>query len=249
MPRVTERDELMMRWFGTLRISNMEGLRWALAAAGGWADPVVLRQAQHWAARMEKLGLVERARLFGTGGSLVWATSLGVGRRTPNLLSQMTRHEVAVSIVAARYWARGFEWQRDRRPANKYDHQADGVAAHGDYRDAVEVELTAKRQQRYQLIFRAWDRRLQAGEIRHITYFTTTAAGRAVQTALAQSWAPASVRQRLRLVSVFDERGAWEGNEQPTVLGGTLEPAQPSPEGPADVPSSSSAITLDGVQA
>ena len=30
MPRLTERDEWLLDWFGVVRLSNMEGLRWAM---------------------------------------------------------------------------------------------------------------------------------------------------------------------------------------------------------------------------
>ncbi|AWF99811.1 hypothetical protein [Clavibacter michiganensis] len=230
MARLTRRDVALFDWFATVRIANMEALRWVLPAAAGRDEPVTVRKAQHWCARMESLELVKREQLFQIGGAVVWPTATWASARQPHLLSQTTRHEVSVSIVAARYLAAGYEWFRDRPAKHKYEHQADGIARHGSTLDAVEVELTAKRQQRYGAIFRAFDVRLQKGEITHVTYFTNVAGGRGIQQALSGSAVPASVRSRLRVVPVFDDRGHWFGDQQPVELGGEwVAPALPAP--------------------
>ena len=218
MTRLTDRDEWLLNWFGIVRVSNMEGLRWAMAAANGWSEPVVVRRAQLWCTRMEALGTVSRTRLFGVGGSLVWATSARTGRPAPNLLSQMTRHEVAVSVVSARYAAAGYGWQRDRRAQHAADHQSDGLARGGDVVDAVEVELTPKRAPRYRGIFQAFQRRMEAGELTHVTYLCTDDSARAAEEGLRQAGVARAVRERVRIRTVFDGRGAWEGDRQLDLL-------------------------------
>ena len=218
MPRLTERDEWLLDWFGVVRLSNMEGLRWAMAAANGWTEPVVVRRAQLWCTRMEALGGVSRVRLFGAGGSLVWATSARTGRPAPNLLSQTTRHEVAVSVVSARYAAAGYEWARDRRAQHAADHQSDGIATGGEIVDAVEVELTPKRAPRLRGIFRAYQRRMEAGELTHVTYLCTPDAARATEEGLAEAAVASAVRERVRIRTVFDARGVWEGDRQLDLL-------------------------------
>ena len=114
---VTERDELALSWFGIVRISNMDTVRWLLGAVNGWDRPGQIRQAQRWVTRMESAGKIRRATLGTPGGAVVWATSEVPGARKPNLFSQTTRHEIAVSAASARYAVAGFAWQEDERPA------------------------------------------------------------------------------------------------------------------------------------
>jgi hypothetical protein len=215
---VIARDEQMMEWFKVIRITNMQGIRWVLGALNGWDEPVSLRQAQGWCARMEKAGLIERARIAGVGGSLVWATHSAIGKSAPDLFRQTTRHEVAVSIASARYAAAGYSWQRDEKAASSFDHQTDGVAWQGDVIDLVEVELTAKRQQRYRGIFAAFRRRMSAGAAIRVTYLCTPDAARAVQTAMDDPSIGAGVSQWLHVEPVFDRTGLWVGDEQPEWL-------------------------------
>ena len=166
---------------------------------------------------------MSRVRLFGAGGSLVWATSARTGRVTPNLLSQTTRHEVAVSVASARYAAAGYGWQRDRRAQHAADHQSDGIASGGEVVDAVEVELTGKRIPRYGGIFRAFQRRMEAGELTHVTYLCTPDAARAVEEGLTEAAVAAAVRERVRVRTVFDGRGVWEGDQQLDLLAVPVE--------------------------
>jgi len=67
-------------------------------------------------ARMEILGLVERANLGGPAGVIVWGTYEAPGQARPNIYRQTIRHEIAVSAVSARYVTAGFPWRRDDRP-------------------------------------------------------------------------------------------------------------------------------------
>ncbi|WBM78830.1 hypothetical protein KIV56_09405 [Cryobacterium breve] len=134
----------MVDWLSTVRLAEVDAIRWALGAMSGSADPISTRKAQHWVTRMVEAGLVDRARPTFQGASIVWATHDAVGRQPPNLFRQTTRHEVAVATVSARYLALGYTWQRDRRPVGVFDHQADGVATRGDQVELVEVEPDGK---------------------------------------------------------------------------------------------------------
>ncbi|WBM79872.1 hypothetical protein KIV56_17145 [Cryobacterium breve] len=140
MVQVTERDLAMVDWLGTVRLAEVDAIRWALGAMLGSAEPISTRKAQHWIMRMVEAGLVARARPTFQGASIVWATHDAVGRKPPNLFRQTTRHEVAVASVSARYLCLGFTWQRDRRPVGVRDHQADGLATYGGQVELVEVE-------------------------------------------------------------------------------------------------------------
>lgn len=146
-----------------------------------------VRQAQRWVARMETAGVIQRAALGGPGGSIVWATSDVTGARSPNLFSQTTRHEIAVSAASARYAAAGFAWQEDERPSSAGSHRADGVAI-GGAEDArlIEVELTPKRAPRYARIFTAFRHRLDRGDGSRVMYLCAPDSAKAVRAALRQ---------------------------------------------------------------
>ena len=183
---VMDRDEHMMEWFGIVRVTNVQTIRWVLGALNGWDRPVSARQAQSWCARMQTAGYIDRVNLGGPGGSVVWATFAGAGRSKPDIYRQTTRHEIAVSTACARYAAAGYAWQRDERAQHSWEHQADGVAMGPDWVELIEVELTAKRPVRYEGIFRAFRRRLP-DDVSQVTYLCNPDAGRAVRVALEAS--------------------------------------------------------------
>ncbi|WP_156109779.1 hypothetical protein [Cryobacterium sp. MLB-32] len=190
----------------------MEALRWALGAHLDIGRPVSLRNAQHWAARMESVGLVGRSRPTFRDGSIVWPTPQAAGKQPPNLFRQTTRHEVAVATVSARYVAQGFTWRRDRRPAGLLDHQVDGVAQRGRVVELVEVELTPKTWQRYKLICENHAFRLAHEGVTQISYFCTSDADRAI-TREADKFIFRTERQSLVSRHAFDPRGRWVGPE------------------------------------
>ena len=216
---VTERDEMALVWFGIVRISNVQTVRWVLGAVNGWEMPVQIRQAQRWVSRMETAGMIRRAALGGPGGSVVWATSEVTGARKPNLFSQTTRHEIAVSAASARYAAAGFAWQQDERPSSVGGHRADGVAI-GVADDArlIEVELTPKRAPRYAQIFSAFRHRLERGDGSRVVYLCTPDSAKAVRAALRQPSAR-PVATRVDVHIVFSEHTAsWGGDTLPRWL-------------------------------
>ena len=59
MVLVTARDEAMLEWLGVVRVADMESIRFALAAFADANQPVSLRRAQQWVARMKVTELVE----------------------------------------------------------------------------------------------------------------------------------------------------------------------------------------------
>lgn len=204
----------MLSWFGIVRVSNVQAVRWVLGALNGWTGPVSTRRAQGWCVRMEAAGLVERAQLGGPGGAVVWATYAGVGRGRPDLYRQTTRHEIAVSTVSARYAAAGYGWQRDERAPTAADHQADGIALGAGWMELVEVELTAKRLPRYAEIFRAYRRRLER-EGSQVTYLCTADAARAVRGALEGLRDGRAIAPMVQVHEVFDRAAFWGGEELP----------------------------------
>jgi len=208
MVQVTERDEAMVAWLDVVRLADMDALRWALGAHLGLGRPVTLRNAQHWAARMESVGLVGRSRPTFRDGSIVWATHQAVGKQPPKLFRQTTRHEVAVASVSARYLAAGFAWRRDRKPGGLLDHQVDGVAQRGGVVELVEVELTPKTWQRYKLICENHAFRLAHDDVSRIAYFCTADADRAIKRE-ADKFIFRTERQRLVSLHAFDVRGRW----------------------------------------
>lgn len=218
---LTERDESMVEWLSLVKITSMQGVRWMLGALNGAGGPVSLRKAQSWCARMEVLELVERGRVSSVGGALVWPTHAASGRTPPSLLRQTTRHEVAVSVVAARYIAAGWSWDKDR-PAVKSAgaHTADGIAFRGDAVELIEVELTGKRPLRMQQIFTAMNWRVAHEGITAVRYFSTATAGRAVSEAMRGPHA-GGLGHVLSVHPVFDARGVWDSDELP----GDIAPA------------------------
>ena len=212
---VVPRDEAMFGWFQIVRIADVQAVRWVLGALNGAERPVSVRRAQSWCARMESVGLVERAQLGGRGGALVWATYASTGQAAPNLYRQTTRHEVAVATTSARYAAAGYAWQRDDKPTHAGGHQADGVALARDWVELIEVELTPKRMPRYGSIFTAYRRRLERGDADQITYLCTADAARAVETALHALLPGRSIAPQVEVHVVFGPSGDWTDEALP----------------------------------
>jgi hypothetical protein len=211
MVQLTSRDAAMLEWLRCVRMADTEAIRYALAglAADEFpADPVTLRKAQQWVARLHEVRLLGRARPAFQSASIIWATHEAIGRSAPNIYRQTTRHEIAVANVSARYLARGYEWARDRKPSGAAEHMADGVAIRGALRELIEVELTPKTLGRYKLIHNNHAERLSGEGITRIVYACTPAAARTVARE-ADRYVFRDLRPRIVTAGVFDPRGAW----------------------------------------
>lgn len=203
--QMTERDERMLDWLGVVRLADMDAVRWALAGFDGQESPVSLRRAQQWVARLVEAGLLDRGRPTFRDGSIVWATFQVTGKAKPNLFKQTTRHEVAVSSASARFIAGGAQWARDRVPATKAEHMADGAAMRDGVVQLVEVELTAKTLSRYQAILPDHARRIREGVAR-VIYLGTPEAMRAVSREADRLIHP-ELRSKIVALPIFDVRG------------------------------------------
>ncbi|MHC5797314.1 hypothetical protein ACVXZ4_14265 [Lacisediminihabitans sp. FW035] len=203
---MTERDEAMLDWLSVVRIADMSALRFALAGLAGSSAPVSERRVRQWVARLIEMGLLERERISLKEDSIVWVARRWNGAKRPHLIGQMTRHELTVAAVSARYLTRGFSWERDRKPTSLFEHQTDGVARRGAQVDFVELELTAKTPARYQLIFASHAFRLRESEMARVVYLCTPNAARTVRREAAR-WMPAEVLPQLVVLEVFDVRG------------------------------------------
>ena len=203
---VTGRDERVCEWLRIVGVTDVQAIRWVLGALNDIAGPVSTRRAQTWVARMEVVGLIERANLGGPGGSIVWGAYEATGRSRPNIYRQTTRHEVAVAAVSARYLNAGFAWRRDERPQYVGGHQADGVAIGHWSEELIEVELTPKRAPRYASIFAAYRNRLEYGEVGRIAYLCNDASSRAVRAALKATPQGRGIADHVAIRDVFDER-------------------------------------------
>lgn len=210
--RMTDRDEAMLEWLSIVRLADMEAIRWTLAGLAGASEPVSLRKAQQWVARLAEVGLVDRGRPTFRDGSIVWATHQAIGKTAPNLFRQTTRHEVAVAAVSARYVFHGYEWERDRKPVNRrVDHQVDGVAKKGDRVELVEVELTPKTTDRYRMIFENHSWRLDRDGVSRVVYFCDAGTERIVRRE-ADTRVFHVQRPNVVTLPVFDVRGRWVGD-------------------------------------
>lgn len=236
--QMTERDERMLDWLSVVRLADMDAVRWALAGFDGQERPVSLRRAQQWVARLVEAGLLDRGRPTFRDGSIVWATFQVTGKAKPNLFKQTTRHEVAVSAASARFIAGGAAWSRDRVPATKAEHMADGAATRDGRVQLVEVELTTKTLTRYQAILPDHARRLHEG-VERVVYLGTAEAMRAVSREADRLVHP-TVRARIVTLPIFDVRGhltddtftgVWELRAEDAGAGPTLPPP-PLPEAP-----------------
>jgi hypothetical protein len=208
MVLVTARDEQMVEWLRVVRVTDMESIRFALAAFADATRPVTLRRAQQWTARMVDTGLIDKARLTLQDGSAVWATSRAIGKRPPNLLGQTFRHEVAVAAASARYLFSGWTWARDRKPSSYHDHQADGIATRGDETELVEIELTPKAIERYGPICNNHLWRIGHEGVTRVVYLCTADATRTVSRE-ANRHLLTGDRNRLVTITAFDKRGTW----------------------------------------
>lgn len=215
---VMPRDEQMLVWFSIVRIANVQAVRWVLGALNSQQTPVSVRRAQAWCARMETAGMIDRAQLGGSGGSLVWATYQGTGQGKPNLYRQTTRHEVAVAAASARYVAAGYAWQRDERTQWSAGHLADGVAFAPGWVELIEVELTPKRLPRYVSIFTAFRHRFRDGDMTAITYLCNAESTRAVRDALHTLPVGLDIADRVIVHEVYDRAGLWTGDALPSWL-------------------------------
>ena len=236
MVQVTERDEAMIEWLSLVRMVDMEGIRYALGGLSGEGEPVSLRRAQQWVARLKGVGLVDSARPTFRDGSIVWATFAATGKAAPHLFRQTTRHEVAVSSVSARYICHGWTWQRDRDPASAVDHMTDGVAVRGAEIELVEVELTPKVLGRYVQIFNNHTGRLDREGISRVVYFCDAKTERAVRRE-ADKRVHHTNRHKVLTLAAFDVRGKWIGDDSRMWLNGS----------PVDPTATSVPAELDGL--
>lgn len=226
--QLTERDEAMIDWLGTVRMVDMEGIRYALGGFSGAGSPVSLRKAQQWVARMRETGLIDSARPTFRDGSIVWATHAATGKAAPHLFRQTTRHEVAVAGVSARYICHGWTWQRDREPGSKIEHMTDGVAVRGDEIELVEVELTPKVLGRYVQIFNNHTGRLEREGVGRVVYFSDATSERAVRR-IADQRVHHTNRHKVVTLATFDVRGKWIGDDaQLWVNGSPVDPTATS---------------------
>jgi hypothetical protein len=208
MVLVTARDEQMIEWLKVVRVTDMESIRFALAAFADATRPVSLRRAQQWVARLVELGLVDKQRLTLQDGSAIWATQRATGIRPLNLLGQTFRHEVAVASASARYLFNGWSWARDRKASSYHDHQADGIATRGDEVELVEVELTPKAVERYTPIFNSHSWRISREGVTRVVYLCTADATRMVRRE-ADKLLFRDDKSLLVTVTAFDKRGTW----------------------------------------
>jgi hypothetical protein len=208
MVLITARDEEMVEWLRVVRATDLESIRFALAAFADATRPVTLRRAQQWVLRMMETELIDRARLTLQDGSAVWATQKATGMRPPNLLGQTFRHEVAVASASARYLFNGWSWARDRKASSYHDHQADGIATRGNETELVEVELTPKAIGRYAPICTSHSWRMTREGISRVVYLGTADATRTVRREADRNLAGGD-RVRLITVTAFDKRGTW----------------------------------------
>jgi hypothetical protein len=208
MALMTTRDEEMLEWLSVVRVADMESLRFALAAFADANQPVSLRRAQQWVARLKPTGMLESSRLTLQDGSVVWASQKAIGKRPLNLLGQTFRHEVAVASASARYLFNGWTWARDRKASSYHDHQADGIATRGDETELVEVELTPKAIERYEPICQSHNWRMSREGVTRVVYLCTADATRMVSRESDRHFMRGD-RERLVAVTAFDKRGVW----------------------------------------
>jgi hypothetical protein len=227
MVLMTARDEAMLEWLGVVRVSDMESIRFALAAFADANQPVSIRRAQQWVARLRQTGLIETSRLTLQDGSVVWASQKAIGKKPLNLLGQTFRHEVAVASASARYLFNGWTWSRDRQASSLHDHQADGVATRAGETELVEVELTPKAIERYVPICTSHTWRMGHEGINRVVYLCTADATRMV-TREADKLLFRDDRPRLLTITTFNRRGAWmnESGAFPDVWASTPIPEE-----------------------
>lgn len=208
--QLTARDERMLAWLESVRIADVEAVRFAMSALGGGSEPVVVRVAQRWVKRMEAAGYLGRARPAFQDSSLLWAAHGWTGKSAPSIHRQTVRHDVAVANASARFLAAGYGWSIDPATGQRDAHVADGAAWEGDRLDLVEVELTPKSEGRYKQIRQRFMYRLDTEPIGRVFYLGTPSALRAVQSTVVDSgMLDDDLRERFIFAPVFSERGIW----------------------------------------
>ena len=206
--QLTRRDERMLDWLSVVRMADIDAIRWALAGLrnGHAEQPVTIRRANQWIARLAGAGLVGRVRPIHRDRQIVWPTLKACGRSAPKLFRQTMRHELAVAAISGRYLAQGYTWTRDLHSQFRA-HQVDGVATRGEEIDLVEVELTAKTISRYKAIHADHGRRL-VGEVSRVVYFCTEPVAQVVSRE-ADKFVFRNERPRLVTAPVLDDQGKW----------------------------------------
>jgi hypothetical protein len=222
MIQFTSRDDAMLDWLGTVRVAEMDAIRYAMAGLAGAGKPVHVRKAQNWVARLEAIGMVGRGRPSHRDTSIIWPTQKASGKQPLSLLGQTMRHEVAVAAVSARYLIRGYEWRRDRKPVGMFDHEADGVAIKGNIIELVEVELTPKAIARYKNICDSHSSRILHEGVSRVVYPSTADASRMVNKQ-ADRYIFRTERERVVAFTAFDKNGKWVARDEALWVG-AIEP-------------------------
>ena len=218
MIQLTSRDEAMLEWLGVVRVTEMDAIRYAMGGLSGAEQPVHIRKAQNWVARLEAIGMVARGRPMHRDTSIIWPTLKASGKQPLSLLGQTVRHEVAVAAVSARYLLRGYRWARDRKPVGMFDHEADGVATKGNIVELVEVELTPKAIGRYKLICDSHSNRMVHEGVSRVVYPSTAEASRMV-VRQADRYLFRTERPRLFAFTAFDKNGKWVARDDALWVG------------------------------
>lgn len=213
--QLTGRDEAMVVWLESVRLADMESVRWALGGLGGGERPVGLRVAQTWVSRMVSTGLVGRARPAFRDGSVVWATFQATGKNAPSVYRQTVRHDVAIAATSARFLCAGFKWSLDPKIGQSNQHVADGQVTRDGRVELIEVELTPKVEKRYNDIRQKFEWRLLREGVSRVYYFGTDEALSAVRRHLVDKYVDPNVRAMFELVPAFDARGKWISDWEP----------------------------------
>ena len=87
MGQITRRDEQLVQWLSVVRLADIQAVRWAMGGLNDMCDPVSVRVAQKWVARLVRIGRPGRERLSYQDSPMVWATHTATGKAAPGSLS------------------------------------------------------------------------------------------------------------------------------------------------------------------
>jgi len=159
-PRLTKRDEQLIRWIAEQQVVRFDTLSELFKHR---YKPISNSDLYSLCDRWKRMGYVRKEKLIGSAPMILWPTRLAMKLSgLPILESEKfgkpnfstIHHNCAVSAVRLEYEKNGYRWTCERQLRFDFmsSHLPDGIAENNDFRIIVEVDCTQKERKRLQNI-------------------------------------------------------------------------------------------------